>query len=226
MYLERSQPATTQWPIDFSAAAECQHYHLSVMRQRGYNCFDMRSHTEDAHPADAFKSSKTASRRKRRMEPVHEPFTPLRPFLTLQVKIDKVFIFSSFLDRKVRGRTDYSVFHRSDHFFFNLRCGFTGKLKNKIMKGWGKERRKRQQMTQRGKIFGWIVQHHGYEEEFLNSREGKLLFEQERTHALAVIKGDVSEWVSCPRQVLWAFGFGTLLTGTWAVLWKSPLDGI
>lgn len=45
MYLERSQPATTQWPIDFSAAAECQHYHLPVMQQRGYNCFDMRSHT-------------------------------------------------------------------------------------------------------------------------------------------------------------------------------------
>lgn len=30
------------------------------------------------------------------------------------------------------------------------------------------------------KIFGWIVQHHG-NKEFVNPREGKLLFEQQNT---------------------------------------------
>lgn len=57
MCLEGSQPATTQWAIDFSAAAECRHYHPSVMQQRGYNCFDMHGHTYDTYPADAFKFS-------------------------------------------------------------------------------------------------------------------------------------------------------------------------
>lgn len=106
-----------------------------------------------------------------------------------QVKIDKVSIFSSsFLNQKVRGRPDCSVFDSSNLFFcffFNLLCGFTGTLRNMQhaphRKGQEAEKKrggKRQKMTLRLKIFGWVVQRHGYKEEFLNPREGKLLFEQ------------------------------------------------
>lgn len=51
MCLEGSQPAAMQWAIDFSATT-----HLSVMQQKGYNCFDMHSHTYYT-PPEAFKFS-------------------------------------------------------------------------------------------------------------------------------------------------------------------------
>lgn len=56
MCLEGSQPAAMQWAIDFSATSQCQH-HLSVMQQKGSNCFDMHSHTYYTHPPEAFKFS-------------------------------------------------------------------------------------------------------------------------------------------------------------------------
>lgn len=57
MCLEGSQPATVQRAIDFSATTQCRHYHLSVMQWKGYNCFDMHSHTYYTHPPNAFKFS-------------------------------------------------------------------------------------------------------------------------------------------------------------------------
>lgn len=64
MCLETRQPATPQWAIDFSTAAECRHYRLSVLQQTGYNCFDMHSRTYATHPADAFKFSMHGSTEK------------------------------------------------------------------------------------------------------------------------------------------------------------------
>lgn len=56
MCLEGSQPAAMQWAIDFSATTQCRH-HLSVLQQKGYNCFDMHSHPYYTHPPEAFKFS-------------------------------------------------------------------------------------------------------------------------------------------------------------------------
>lgn len=57
MCLEGSQPAAMQWAIDFSAITQCRHHHLSVMQQKGYNCFYMHSHTYYTPPPETFEFS-------------------------------------------------------------------------------------------------------------------------------------------------------------------------
>lgn len=69
--------------------------------------------------------------------------------------------------------------------FLNLLCGFTDTLRNvqhathrkgrKVEEKKGANRQKNNSETEN---IWWVVQHHGYEEGFLNPREGKLLFEQ------------------------------------------------
>lgn len=147
--------------------------------------------------AEAFKSSTTASRRTRRTEPVHKPFNTAATFFFLLFCRSRSIRYSYFLlswiERWGVAQTIQSLIAAIN--FFHLLCGFTGKLQNKVMKGWGKERRKRAANGERVKIFGFVVQRHGYEEEFPNSREGGnyCLNRSEHMHSQSLREGCQSE---------------------------------
>lgn len=184
MCLEGSQPANVQRAIDFSATAQCRHYHPSVMQWKGYNCFDMHSHTYYTHPPDALKFSLHGFMERAKHRTSLQAFHTAMTFSFCRSRSIRYsyFLLLALIKRWGVVQTIQSltvVISFSPSVALQPprgACSTEHTETDKRLRKTEEENAENVSVSFCKEIFGWVVPLHGNIEDSLNPKEKKILF--------------------------------------------------